>query len=61
MPYVAESIIVQQNEKLVGLVYPDFDDAFAHGLTTADIERVRQGVEGYFEFEKVATSLPMEI
>ena len=33
MPYVAESIIVQQNEKLVGLVYPDFDDAFAHGLS----------------------------
>jgi len=28
LPYVAESIIVQQNEKLVGLVYPDFDDAF---------------------------------
>ena len=42
MPYVAESIIVQQNEKLVGLVYPDFDDAFAHGLTTADIERVME-------------------
>ena len=42
LPYVAESIIVQQNEKLVGLVYPDFDDAFAHGLTTADIERVME-------------------
>ncbi|MEG1546083.1 MAG: AMP-binding protein, partial [Bacteroides sp.] len=39
LPYVAESIVVQQNEKLVGLVYPDFDDAFAHGLTTKDIER----------------------
>lgn len=42
MPYVAESIIVQQNEKLVGLVYPDFDDAFAHGLTHADIEKVME-------------------
>ena len=42
LPYVAESIIVQQNEKLVGLVYPDFDDAFAHGLTTTDIERVME-------------------
>lgn len=40
LPYVAESIIVQQNDKLVGLVYPDFDEAFAHGLTTSDIERV---------------------
>ncbi|MEG1839563.1 MAG: AMP-binding protein, partial [Bacteroidaceae bacterium] len=42
LPYVAESIVVQQNEKLVGLVYPDFDDAFAHGLTTKDIERVME-------------------
>ena len=31
LPYVSESIVVQQSEKLVGLVYPDFDDAFAHG------------------------------
>ncbi len=42
MPYVAESIIVQQNEKFVGLVYPDYDDAFAHGLNTADMERVME-------------------
>jgi len=42
LPYVAESIIVAQNEKLVGLVYPDFDDAFAHGLTNQDIERVME-------------------
>lgn len=38
LPYVAESIIVQQNEKLVALVYPDFDDAFAHGLKNEDME-----------------------
>jgi Long-chain acyl-CoA synthetases (AMP-forming) len=42
LPYVSESIIVQQGEKLVGLVYPDFDDAFAHGLTNKDIERVME-------------------
>ncbi len=42
MPYVSESIIVQQNDKLVGLVYPDFDDAFAHGLTNADLEKVME-------------------
>lgn len=41
LPYVSESIIVQQNEKLVGLVYPD-DDAFAHGLNNDDIERVME-------------------
>jgi len=42
LPYVSESIVVQQSEKLVGLVYPDFDDAFAHGLTNKDIERVME-------------------
>jgi len=42
LPYVSESIIVQQNEKLVGLVYPDFDEAFAHGLKNEDIERVME-------------------
>lgn len=42
LPYVAESIIVQQNGKLVGLVYPDFDDAFAHGLKAEDMERVME-------------------
>lgn len=42
LPYVAESIVVQQNEKLVGLVYPDFDDAFAHGLKPEDMERVME-------------------
>ena len=38
MPYVAESLIVLQQEKLVALIYPDFDDAFAHGLQQKDIE-----------------------
>lgn len=42
MPYVSESIVVQQNERLVGLVYPDFDDAFAHGLNNSDLERVME-------------------
>ena len=39
MSYVAESLIVMQNDKLVALIYPDFDDAFAHGLQQADIEK----------------------
>lgn len=42
LPYVSESLIVSQNDKLVGLVYPDFDDAFAHGLTNEDIEKVME-------------------
>lgn len=42
LPYVSESIIVQQNDKLVGLVYPDFDEAFSNGLKNADIEQVME-------------------
>lgn len=42
MPYVSESLIVLQQDKLVSLIYPDFDDAFAHGLQQADIERVME-------------------
>lgn len=42
MPYVSESIIVQQNDKLVGLVYPDFDEAFANGLKAEDMERMME-------------------
>ena len=42
MPYVSESLIVLQNDKLVALVYPDFDDAFAHGLQQNDIANVME-------------------
>lgn len=41
-PYVSESIIVQQNSKLVALIYPDFEDAFAHGLDNAGIEKIME-------------------
>ena len=42
MPYVSESLIVLQHDKLVALIYPDFDDAFAHGLQQADIEKAME-------------------
>lgn len=42
MAYVAESLVVLQQNKLVALIYPDFDDAFAHGLQTADIEQAME-------------------
>ena len=42
MPYVAESLIVLQHDKLVALIYPDFDDAFAHGLQQTDIQKVME-------------------
>ena len=42
MPYVSESLIVLQKDKLVALIYPDFDDAFAHGMEQSDIEKVME-------------------
>ncbi len=38
MPYVAESLVIQQTDhRLVALIYPDFNDAFANGLDEAAI------------------------
>ena len=43
MPYVSESIIVQQADgKLAALIYPDFDDAFAHGLDEKAVENAME-------------------
>ena len=48
LPYVNESIIIQALDgKLAALIYPDFDDAFAHGLT-------EKGVEEAMEANRVA-------
>ena len=43
MPYVCENIIIQQSDnKLVALIYPDFEEAYANGLTQADIEKAME-------------------
>ena len=42
MPYVSESLIILQQDKLVALIYPDSDDAFAHGLSQSDLVRVME-------------------
>lgn len=42
LPYVSESLIVLQNNKLVALVYPDFDEALANGLEQKDLEDVME-------------------
>ena len=42
MPYVAESLVILQQDKLLALIYPDSDDAFAHGLSQTDLERVME-------------------
>ena len=38
LPLVVESVVVQRETKLVGLVYPDYDEAKNLGLATSDIE-----------------------
>ncbi|MDR0939236.1 MAG: long-chain fatty acid--CoA ligase [Mediterranea sp.] len=42
LPYVAESLITLQHGKLVALVYPDFDEAFAQGLRQDDIPQAME-------------------
>ncbi len=38
MPYVNESLIILNKEKLIALVYPDKEDAFVHGLSQKQLE-----------------------
>ena len=42
LPLVVESVVVQRDTKLVGLVYPDYDEANTLGLATSDIEAQMQ-------------------
>ena len=42
LPLVVESVVVQRDTKLVGLVYPDYDEAKTLGLATNDIEAQMQ-------------------
>ena len=46
MPLVVESMVVQRDTKLVGLVYPDYEDAKNQGLAQSDIEaQMRQKLQ----------------
>ena len=39
LPFVAGCIVIQQNDnKLVALIYPDFEDAYSQGMSDSDIE-----------------------
>lgn len=43
MPYVCENIVIQQSDnKLVALIYPDFEEAYANGLSQTDIEKAME-------------------
>lgn len=43
LPFINESIVIQKDNKLVGLVYPDFEEAAAQGFTgDEDIARIME-------------------
>lgn len=42
MPYVVESVVVQRENKLVGLVYPDFDEAAANGTGKTRLKEIME-------------------
>lgn len=42
MSYVSESIVIQKEEKLVALIYPDFEEAFRNNLSSKDVERIME-------------------
>ena len=39
---VNESVVIQEGEKLVALVYPDFEEARATGLSTEDLKNIME-------------------
>lgn len=42
MPFVQESLIVEHNQKLIALIFPDFDSADLAGYSNNDLERVME-------------------
>jgi len=42
MPFVQESLIVEHNQKLITLIFPDFDSADLAGYSNNDLERVME-------------------
>lgn len=39
MPYVVESLVIEDNGKLVALIYPDIDAAMADGIGSDEVDR----------------------
>ena len=42
MPMVSESVVIQNGDKLVGLVYPDYEEAQTIGLSNEDLEKLME-------------------
>ena len=39
---VVESVVIQEEDKLIGLVYPDYDEAQTMGLNKDDLEKIME-------------------
>ena len=42
MPLVAESVVIQKGDKLIGLLHPDYDEAKVMGLKPSDIKSIME-------------------
>lgn len=42
LPLVSESLVIQKEDKLIGLVFPDYEEAKALGLNTTDLENIME-------------------
>lgn len=42
MPMVSESVVIQRGDKLIGLVFPDFDEAKANGMTETELANLME-------------------
>jgi len=40
LPYVSETLVIQKQEKLIGLVYPDWERAEKEGLSEHDLQTI---------------------
>ena len=46
MPYVVESLVVEDDHKLIGLIYPDFEQAQEDGLDRAQLlDKLKEGMQ----------------
>ncbi len=54
MPYVVESVMVQRNDKFVGLVYPDYAEAEKAGITREQLAEIME--QNRVELNKIIAS-----
>jgi long-chain acyl-CoA synthetase len=40
LPYVSESLVVQKQDKLIGLVYPEWEQAEKNGLSEQELQKI---------------------